>query len=204
MTCELPIPVGQISSKFELLTRSLNKYLEAKRQFFSRLYFLSNEQLIELVTLVDDVLALPLKMTQMFEGISEFRTIYKGDAKQRVVECVSVIKAKQRSVLAQNIGETAISSQAKSRWAERAGAKTSKADGTYPEIYAVVNQSGEEVYFNETVTITNNIEQWMKRLESTLYETLQEAIRNCLLNLQNEQHKNGRRYLISWMSRWPT
>ena len=39
---------------FEFLMKCLIKYLEAKREYFPRLYFLSNEQIIEIVGMMED------------------------------------------------------------------------------------------------------------------------------------------------------
>ena len=41
--------------QFEILMRTLIKYLEAKRVYFPRLYFLSNEQIIEIVGTMEDI-----------------------------------------------------------------------------------------------------------------------------------------------------
>ena len=42
-------------SSFEYLMKCLIKYLEAKREYFPRLFFLSNEQIIEIVGMLEDI-----------------------------------------------------------------------------------------------------------------------------------------------------
>ena len=47
--------VQHMLKMFEFLMKCLIKYLEAKREYFPRLYFLSNEQIIEIVGMMEDV-----------------------------------------------------------------------------------------------------------------------------------------------------
>ena len=56
--------------------RTLIKYLEAKREYFPRLYFLSNEEIIVIVGMMDDVSTCERNLFKMFEGIAKFLIIY--------------------------------------------------------------------------------------------------------------------------------
>lgn len=47
--------VPTMMQTFEYLMKCLIKYLEAKREYFPRLYFLSNEQIIEIVGMLEDI-----------------------------------------------------------------------------------------------------------------------------------------------------
>ena len=47
-----------MTHQFEQLMQALIKYLEAKRKYFPRLFFLSNEEIIEIVGMTDDVFVL--------------------------------------------------------------------------------------------------------------------------------------------------
>ena len=38
-----------VNKEFENITRGLSFYLEAKREYFARFYFLSNEEIIEIL-----------------------------------------------------------------------------------------------------------------------------------------------------------
>ena len=61
---------------FEILMRTLVKYLEAKREYFPRLYFLSNEQIIEIMGMMADISTLERNLFKMFEGIDKFLILY--------------------------------------------------------------------------------------------------------------------------------
>ena len=60
----------------EGLMRVLVKYLETKREYFPRLYFLSNEQIIEIVGMMDDISLCEANLYKMFEGIARFLVVY--------------------------------------------------------------------------------------------------------------------------------
>lgn len=47
--------INTMMSQFEYLMKCLIKYLEKKREYFPRLYFLSNEQIIEIVGMLEDI-----------------------------------------------------------------------------------------------------------------------------------------------------
>ena len=56
--------------------RTLVKYLEAKREYFPRLYFLSNEQIIEIVGMMEDISTCERNLFKMFEGVDKFLILY--------------------------------------------------------------------------------------------------------------------------------
>ena len=61
---------------FEYLMKCLIKYLEAKREYFPRLFFLSNEQIIEIVGMMEDISGLEMNLFKMFEGIDKLIIVY--------------------------------------------------------------------------------------------------------------------------------
>ena len=64
---------------FEYLMKCLIKYLEKKRQYFPRLYFLSNEQIIEIVGMMEDINTLEKSLFKMFEGIDKLLIVFSDD-----------------------------------------------------------------------------------------------------------------------------
>jgi dynein heavy chain, axonemal len=62
--------------QFEYLMKCLIKYLELKRNYFPRLYFLSNEQIIEIVGMLEDINLLEKSMFKMFEGVDKLLIVY--------------------------------------------------------------------------------------------------------------------------------
>lgn len=72
----LRVAVPSMMQQFEYLMKCLIKYLEQKREYFPRLYFLSNEQIIEIVGMMEDISALEKNLFKMFEGIDKLIIIY--------------------------------------------------------------------------------------------------------------------------------
>ena len=69
--------VSSIMRNLEFLMKSLLKYIEDKREVFPRLFFLSNEQIIEMCGVVEDIASLEKNFHKMFEGIHKLIIIYK-------------------------------------------------------------------------------------------------------------------------------
>ena len=59
--------------------KCLIKYLEMKREYFPRLYFLSNEQIIEIVGMLSDISQLERNLFKMFEGIDKLIIVYEEE-----------------------------------------------------------------------------------------------------------------------------
>ena len=61
----------------ESLMKSLTKYIEEKREQFARFYFLSNEQIIEMCGVMQDISNLEKNFHKMFEGINRLIIVYR-------------------------------------------------------------------------------------------------------------------------------
>ena len=66
---------GMVRS-LESLMKNLTKYIEEKREYFPRLYFLSNEQIIEMCGVMEDITTLERSFHKMFEGIDRVVIVY--------------------------------------------------------------------------------------------------------------------------------
>jgi dynein heavy chain len=58
---------------FEQLDRALNQYLDRKRSKFARLFFTSNDELIEIMGSLDSSAYLQKFLGKLFEGIDEIK-----------------------------------------------------------------------------------------------------------------------------------
>lgn len=68
------------------IEKALFKLLEGKRNNFERLYFISNEDFLELLGKTDDANAINQHLSKLFSGIEKINMTGKGDKK--VIDCV--------------------------------------------------------------------------------------------------------------------
>lgn len=58
-----------MNKEFETISKGLTVYLESKREHFSRFYFLSNEEIIEILGQMRDPRNVQKYLNKIFEGI---------------------------------------------------------------------------------------------------------------------------------------
>lgn len=68
-----------MNKEFESITRGLSVYLEAKREYFARFYFLSNEEIIEILGTMREPKNVQKFLNKIFEGIDYLNFAANGD-----------------------------------------------------------------------------------------------------------------------------
>ena len=69
------------NDNLQSILRSLNEYLNVKRQSFPRFYFLSNDELISILSHSTDIKSVQKYMIKCFEGIKSLKLNKKGELK---------------------------------------------------------------------------------------------------------------------------
>lgn len=75
--------LNELNKKFENIQKNLNQFLETKRTQFPRFYFLSNEDLLEIIGQSKDPRPIVQHIGKMFEGVQSLRIneIGRGNSK---------------------------------------------------------------------------------------------------------------------------
>ena len=63
------VVLTQMNADFESITKGLSIYLESKREHFARFYFLSNEDIIEILASISEPRNVQKFLNKIFEGI---------------------------------------------------------------------------------------------------------------------------------------
>jgi len=65
--------LNELNKKFENIQKNLNQFLETKRTQFPRFYFLSNDDLLEIIGQSKDPRPILKHISKMFEGVSTLK-----------------------------------------------------------------------------------------------------------------------------------
>ena len=68
----------ELNKKLEQIQKNLNQFLEAKRGQFPRFYFLSNDDLLEIIGQAKDPEPINKHIKKIFEGIQALKAVANG------------------------------------------------------------------------------------------------------------------------------
>ena len=80
-----------MDEKLEKIQKSLDDYLETKRMLFPRFYFVSDDDLLEILGQSRDPVAVQKHIKKCFEGFAKMIIVPVGKAGNRVVQCAGMI-----------------------------------------------------------------------------------------------------------------
>eukprot|EP00884_Botryococcus_braunii_P014225 jgi/Botrbrau1/22803/Bobra.0132s0128.1 len=83
--------LGEMGAQLERIHQCLEEYLEAKRQAFPRFYFLSNDDLLEILSQTRDPSALQPFLKKLFEGVNSLELHLPGSEGRRTHEVTGIL-----------------------------------------------------------------------------------------------------------------
>jgi len=90
--------LNELNKKFENIQKNLNQFLETKRTQFPRFYFLSNEDLLEIIGQSKDPRPIVQHIGKMFEGVQSLRINEIGRGNSKTYEIDQLISKEAETV----------------------------------------------------------------------------------------------------------
>ena len=90
--------LNSMNQKLEKIQKSLDQYLETKRQAFPRFYFLSNDDLLEILGQARDPMAVQAHMKKCFDNIKMLEILPAGKDGRRVNEAIGMHSSEKEYV----------------------------------------------------------------------------------------------------------
>lgn len=87
-----------LNKKFEQIQKNLNQFLEAKRGQFPRFYFLSNDDLLEIIGQSKDPEPILQHISKMFEGVSTLKIQETGRGNTKIYEITHLVASDKEMV----------------------------------------------------------------------------------------------------------
>lgn len=139
--------IRRLLKHFERIQKKMEDYLETKRTIFPRFYFISNEELVEILSLARQPESIQVHLKKLFDNIKQLRLVTK---------------------------------------------KNILANGIY-------SNENEEINLISTLSLDDNVENWLKDLEIKMQLTVREYLKNCLVALKGQLKKRDK-----WIHNWPS
>jgi len=144
----------------EQVQKGLSEYLETKRTSFPRFYFLSDDELLEILSQTKDPQAVQPHLRKCFENVYKVRlTPFSSPDSFRLNLFINYEKKKVKF----------------------------ENDLRISTMYSAEN---EEVEFKENIFPTGNVEDWMLEIERVMKETLRQIIRDSLADYKTVNRIN--------------
>ena len=93
----------ELNKKLEQIQKNLNQFLEAKRGRFPRFYFLSNDDLLEIIGQAKDPEPIIKHIKKIFEGINDLDHNSTGRGQNKVYEIVGLWSPEREYVPIKNV-----------------------------------------------------------------------------------------------------
>ncbi|KPA85487.1 putative dynein heavy chain [Leptomonas pyrrhocoris] len=176
----------------EEVQRGLNDYLADKRQTFPRFYFLSDEELLEILSQAKEVRRIDANISKLFENIQRLQWNNVGPVKDTA-----------------DSGNSSTNSTAVAMAEEAAGAKkgggepegtavaaSAAVDGAVDTITGFYSVEGEYIAAVTPVVPLGNVEDWLKLVEKMMKDSVHAQVKEAV-----DAYLSTRR--SEWVLQWP-
>ena len=159
--------------------KGLAEYLESKRTAFPRFYFLSDDDLLQILSQTKEVARVQDHLSKCFEGIHRVQFAHAAP----MVSSLSFSNGRSRKSLFRIRTQAHLSVR---------GTDVS----SHSHIIAMQSRQGERVPLKQQVVPGDKgVEVWMREVESSMRASVREVIRECLLVYG---HAPRRKWLLEW------
>ena len=135
------------------INKGLNAYLEKKRLFFPRFFFLSNDEMLEILSETKDPLRVQPHLKKCFEGKCTFDQTHENNSKSKFMVCKKFVE------ISVGIGKLEFDS--------------------ILDIHAMFSSEGERVKLSETISTSEArgaVEKWLLQVQDIMLMSIRDVI----------------------------
>ncbi|KPI89108.1 putative dynein heavy chain [Leptomonas seymouri] len=184
----------------EEVQRGLNDYLADKRQTFPRFYFLSDEELLEILSQGKEVRRIDSNISKLFENIQQLQwnnVCPKRYRKESISNTDANAVGDNSTEAAATGGETAGANKNNDEpVSAAAAAATAPVDSVADSITGFYSMEGEYIPAVTPVVPLGNVEEWLKLVEKMMVDSVHAQVKGAV-----EAYLSTRR--SEWVLRWP-
>ncbi|CAH0703556.1 unnamed protein product [Spodoptera exigua] len=153
------------------IMKCLEAYLETKRVAFPRFFFLSNDELLEILAQTRNPHAVQPHLRKCFDAIAKLEFGVKLSESELIITDEGGLAEREMSFMARDLLQAKL-------------AKTAKPEDLTTDIVAMLSPEGERVNLGKGLKARGNVEDWLGKVEEAMFASVKRCMKHALKDFQ--------------------